>query len=287
MAIELRKHETEILGLRTPIMEAGDATADEAVVFIHGHPGSSRDWERLVGEVGQFGRAVAFDLPGFGKADKPKDWNYTIGAFASFTAAVINKLGIKRAHLVVHDLGGGAGLLWAAAHPDSFASAVIMGTGVLIGFKWHPAAQVYRAPFAGDLLAALTNRVGFQLVMRKTNPKLPPEFINQLWEDYSYRTRRAALEMYRASPSTGFERLAPLFRELDRPALVLWGRNDPFVGPEQAERQKESFPRAEVVLLDTGHWPFIEEPDAAAEHIGTFLRRQLSVADAQRSERAT
>jgi len=271
----VRSREETILGLRTPVLEAGPPDSDEAVVFLHGHPGSSRDWEHLMARVAPFARAVAFDLPGFGKAEKPKDWDYGIGSYGAFTTAALKKLGVRRAHLVVHDLGGGAGLLWAAANPEAFASVVIMSTGVLIGFHWHFVARIYQAPVIGGLLAALTNRLAFRLFMRLVNRRrpLPDWYVEQMWEDYSYRTRLAALTMYRASPPTGFERLAPLFRELDRPALVLWGGRDPFVPVEQAERQRESFPRAEVVVLpDSGHWCFMDDAEGAARHIVPFLR---------------
>jgi len=45
---------------------------------------------------------------------------------------------------------------------------------------------------------------------------------------------------------------------------------------EQAERQRQTFPSAEVVVLDdSGHWPHIDDPEAAAEAVVPFLRRQL------------
>jgi len=266
-----QRHETA-LGLRTSVLEAGPADREEAVVFIHGHPGSSRDWADLVATVGEFARAVAFDLPGFGKADKPRDWDYGIGSYGIFTAALLDQLGVRRAHLVMHDLGGGAGLLWAASHPQQFASAVVIGTGVLIDYKWHPAAAAWRMPLIGEAIIATTNRRTFHALMRRLNPRLPEWFIEQLWEDYDFASRRAALKMYRASPPTGFERLADVFRPLDRPALALWGRHDPFVPAVQAQRQRRSFPRAEVVLLDAGHWAWIEQPDSARQHITAFLQ---------------
>ena len=71
-------------GLSTPVLEAGPEGASEAVVFVHGNPGSSGDWAALVDAVGEFARAVAFDNPGFGKADKPKDFDYNVGSYATF-----------------------------------------------------------------------------------------------------------------------------------------------------------------------------------------------------------
>jgi pimeloyl-ACP methyl ester carboxylesterase len=65
-------------------MESGPVDADEAAVFIHGNPGSIRDWKSLVRDVGEFGRALAMDMPGFGDADKPADFDYSVRGYASF-----------------------------------------------------------------------------------------------------------------------------------------------------------------------------------------------------------
>ena len=51
-------------GVRSPLLEFGSPGLDEAVVFVHGIPGSSLDWERLARGVGEFGRAVAMDMLG-------------------------------------------------------------------------------------------------------------------------------------------------------------------------------------------------------------------------------
>jgi pimeloyl-ACP methyl ester carboxylesterase len=76
-----------------------------------------------------------------------------------------------------------------------------------------------------------------------------------------------------------------VFHSLDRPALVLWGRHDRACPVEQAELQRRSFPRAEVAVLeDSGHWPFIDDPDGAAAHIIPFLERQVTGAHAVPSQ---
>lgn len=280
--MELRTRDLDVLGLTMPCIESGSGSTDEAVVFLHGHPGSSRDWEELIRQVGAFGRAVAFDLPGLGKADKPDNFSYTIGTYGVVVTAALNRLGIKRAHLVMHDLGGGGGILWAASHPEAFASAVIMATGILKNFKWHGWANLMRKPFLGPILARLTNERGFRRTMhslhRDARP-LPEWFLDRLWEDYDLASRRAMMTMYRNAPPGGFERLSPFFRELNRPALILWGEKDPFVPKEQAYIQRESFPSAEVVILEeSGHWPWVDNPEGAAAHIVPFLERQLTAA---------
>lgn len=58
--------------LRTRVLDTGPLDASEAVVLIHGAPGSADAWASLQPAVGEFARAVAFDLPGYGNADAPK-----------------------------------------------------------------------------------------------------------------------------------------------------------------------------------------------------------------------
>jgi pimeloyl-ACP methyl ester carboxylesterase len=155
-----------------------------------------------------------------------------------------------------------------------------MATGILKNYDWHGWASLMRRPFVGPVLVRLTNERGFRRTIRSLHRgarPLPEWFLRRLWEDYDYRSRRAMMTMYRNAPPGGFERMSPFFNRLNRPALVLWGEKDPYVPVEQAYVQRESFPSAEVVVLEgSGHWPFIENPEQAADHIVPFLGRQLA-----------
>jgi pimeloyl-ACP methyl ester carboxylesterase len=63
---------------------------------------------------------------------------------------------------------------------------------------------------------------------------------------------------------------------LNKPALVVWGAADPFIGVEYAERQGEFFDVQETVILeDSGHWPFQDDPERVRNAVMPFLRRQL------------
>ena len=71
--------------------------------------------------------------------------------------------------------------------------------------------------------------------------------------------------------------LQPALSTLDPPTLVIWGAHDPAVPVEQAERQRESFPSAEIVVLpDSGHWPMLDDPAGVAAALLPFLRRHVS-----------
>src|SRR6187551_283293 len=151
-----------VSGLRTRLFEAGPSEAREAIVFLHGNPGSAGDWIDFVGRAGAFARAVAFDMPGFGKADKPRDFEYSTAGEARFLDAALTELGIERVHLVLHDLGGPWGAEWAASHPDRVASVALMTTGALIDYHWHPIARMWQTPVLGELLMATANRWVFR-----------------------------------------------------------------------------------------------------------------------------
>ncbi|HEX6248664.1 MAG TPA: alpha/beta hydrolase [Nocardioidaceae bacterium] len=275
MTTSLAQSRIDVLGLTTTLLAAGDQASTEAVVFVHGNPGPARDWTDLVESVGEFARAVAWDFPGYGSADKPADFDYTIEGYARFLDAALDRLGIQRVHLVMHDFGGGWGLRWAVDHPERFASAVLVNTGVLPGYRWHWAAQIWRTPVLGEMFMATTTRPALHLVLKQGNPRgLPKEYVDRMYDDYDTATRKAVLKLYRATTADAMGALVDPLRALDRPALIVWGAKDPYVPVSYADRQREAFPSAEIHLLeDSGHWPMVDNPDRVREIVVPFLRR--------------
>jgi pimeloyl-ACP methyl ester carboxylesterase len=264
-------------GVRSPVLQAGDPVATEAVVFVHGNPGPAEDWRSLLGRTGAFARGVAPDMPGYGNADKPKDFPYTNQGYARHLGGVLDQLGITRAHLVMHDFGGPWGLTWAVNHPDALASVTLINTGVLLDYKWHRFARIWRTPVIGDLFQATTTGAAMKALVRRENPRLLPATLDRLWEvSKPWPTRRAVLKLYRATPATAMGALRDPLRALDPPALVVFGVGDPYIPWQQAERQRESFPSARVELLEgLAHWPFLEDPGRVAEAVIPFLREQV------------
>lgn len=274
----IRETTVDALGLQTRVLESGAADANEAIVLLHGAPGDADAWRDLLPRLAPFARVVAFDLPGFGAAGTPAVWDYSASGYANFLAALLHRLGITRVHLVVTDLGG-VGLHWAASHPDAFASAVIMDTGIPIGWRWHAVARIFRAPVVGAV-AERAGRIGFGPVMRfyTRGPRPLPASELRTWRaTYTRGVRRALRRYYVATPANASEHLAPVFRALDRPALVVWGRHDRFITAAQAERQRESFPSAEVhVLEESGHYVHLDDPEGVAARVVPFLEAQLA-----------
>jgi pimeloyl-ACP methyl ester carboxylesterase len=276
-----RQSEVIVAGVRSPTLEAGPEDATEAAVFVHGNPGSVHDWSRLVEATGEHGRAVTLDFPGFGEADKPEAFPYTIEGYATHLDGALRQLGIKRAHLVLHDFGGPWGLKWAADHPDAYKSTTLVDTGILYGYSWHAFAKVWRTRGLGELFFAITTRSGMRAILKRGQPEPLPEEALELFYAASKDkgTQRAVLRLYRASPASLLEALGPPLREMNRPTLVAWGAHDPYIKVEYAEQQKQTFPAAEVVVLEeSGHWPMWDAPEEMEAAIVPFLARQLGSA---------
>ena len=199
----LHPRSIEVNGVRSLVRESRGQQS-EAVVFVHGNPGSSRDWSYLAEQVSRFARVVTLDMPGFGQADKPADFEYTVAGYAGYLGRILDALGVQRAHLVLHDFGGPWGLAWAAEHPDAFGSAVLINTGALPGYRWHYMARIWRIPLLGELAQLLATRSGFRLVLKHGNPRgLPRDFVDGMYDDYDRGTRRAVLRLYRATSEPG------------------------------------------------------------------------------------
>jgi pimeloyl-ACP methyl ester carboxylesterase len=276
----MRSSEVVVGGVRSPVVETGPAGAEEAVVFVHGNPGTGRDWAPLLQPAGAFARAVALDMPGYGGADKPRDFPYTVPGYAAHLAGVLEHLGIRRAHLVLHDFGGPWGLQWAVDHPDEHASTTLINTGVLLREGWHALARVWRTPVVGELFFATSSKSGMRQFMKRTNPPtFPIAFADHLFELYADKgTRRAVLQLYRNTPvAPHVEAIAPGLREHPRPTLVVWGAKDPYLKVRLAERQREVFRDARVTILpESGHWPLADDPGGVAAAVLPFLREQTA-----------
>lgn len=269
--------ETVIDGTGCHVYDTGPQGSEEAVVFVHGNPGPMDDWSALVPAVRDFGRVLALDLPGFGRADRPRDFDYSIAGYARYLGAVLDQRGIRRAHLVLHDFGGPWGLRWMLDHPDRVASLTCINTGVLTDYAWHGFARVWQLPLLGELFQLSTTRAGLRFFMNRDNPRpLPASFIDRIAGYADWGHKRAVLRLYRAS-----KRIDDAFPDMPEypgpealPVCVIWGEADMYVPVCYAHHQKVLFPQAEVhVLPGLGHWPFIDDPQAVAQRLVDFLRR--------------
>ena len=277
----LRSRRVSSGGVSTRVVEGGPRRADTAVVFVHGNPGSARDFDDLMATGARFARTVAFDMPGYGESDHYARRVQSTDGAARFIGGVLRELRIRRAVLVLHDLGGPWALEWAVKNPESLTATVLFNTGVFIDYTPHALALTWTTPGAGEAQMASTTRGSFRRTLQATNPRgLPPHYIDRMYDGYDRATRCAALRYYRTlvrleSANLGREQAAVL-RRRRRPALVVWGEKDPWVGPEHAARQREAFPAVRVHMLEnSGHWAFIDDAKRTRDLFVSFLRPTL------------
>src|SRR3954462_13317186 len=103
-----------------------------AVVLVHGVPSSSFLYRKMIPALAQQGlRAIAFDFPGLGLADRPEDFDYSWSGLARWMGQAIDALGIGRCHLVVHDIGGPIACEWGGRKPDRVVS--LTGLNTMLG----------------------------------------------------------------------------------------------------------------------------------------------------------
>ena len=273
--IETRRLTVE--GITTSVLVGGSGRPGEAVVFVHGNPDSGSDWMPLMTRVAPFATVVAPDLPGFGAADARADNDYTIYSYARFLDGVIGQLGIERVHLVAHDFGGPFAAAWAADHPDRVGSVTFLNTGVLLDYRWHRMARIWRTPVLGGLsMRAITPEVATVMLARE-NPGLSAQWVDTIVAHLMpEKTRHAVLRLYRATRAGDMEQLAARLRQHDYDALIVFGDADSYIPAEMAHRQVSAFPRADIrILRGLGHWCWLEGTDAVADQVIPFLRQRV------------
>ncbi|MBA3261342.1 MAG: alpha/beta hydrolase [Thermoleophilaceae bacterium] len=274
-----------IAGVNTQVLESGPKGSGEAVVFLHGVLGSSQDFVDLLPRVGAGGqRAIAFDLPGYGRARPAWDFPAGFPGYTRWFGNALRKLGVRRAHLVLHDIGGPIALRWAVAHPRRTGRIALIDSGVLLGFVPHQIHVTWATPGVGEAFQLSLTRKVFEDVLapQPGERALPRPFLARVYDDLDRETRCAVLRFFRSAAATALDptltaaQAARLRRTFGSrlPVLVVWGQKDVFLRVQMANRQREAFPSARVrVLRRSGHWPFADDPRSVRRLVMPFLSR--------------
>lgn len=250
-------------------------TDGPTVVLLHGEPTYSRLWRDVMPPVADAGlRAVAPDLAGFGRSDKPTDLDwYTFEHLTAALDAHLEAVAPEPFTLVVHDWGGVLGLPWAVEHPDRVQRLVILDTGLyspggFVSDTW----QAFR-----DFVERSPELPIAGLVDGGTHRDLSDEekaAYDAPFPDAASQAGARALPLLvpRADDDPGAARLAWTREELSRwhaPTIVLWGAADAVLPVSIGESFARTIPSCDEVevIPDAGH--FLQE-DAGA-HIGARI----------------
>ena len=120
-------HYLELYGDRVAYQDVGSG---EALLLLHGMAGSSETWRAVIPQLSRRYRVVAPDLIGHGQSAKPRG-DYSLGAFAVWLRDLLDELGVTRATIVGHSLGGGVAMQFVYQHPDYCQRLILISSGGL------------------------------------------------------------------------------------------------------------------------------------------------------------
>ena len=258
-----------------------DEGSGEAVVLLHGIAGSSQTWRALIGRLSRRYRVIAPDLLGHGNSTKPRS-DYSLGALSALVRDILDELGIARATIIGHSLGGGIAMQFVYQHPDYVERLVLIGSGGLgpdVGLTLRlaslPGAELVLPVIAARRLLSPGDRV-FSW-MRKMGVESPRG--EELWRHYSSLsdapTRRAFLRTLRSVVDHRGQSVSALNKlnfRTDFPVMAIWGERDNMIPVKHAYAAQEIRPDVRVeVLADVGHFPHAERPAEVAALIDDFI----------------
>ena len=238
----------DVRGVRTRYRESGAEREGTPLVLVHGAGGSSVTWLGALRNLGRTRRCLAPDLPGHGQSDLPPGGTsaVTIEAYRDFVGAFCDALGVRRAVLVGHSMGGAiiqeAALLW----PDRVAGLVLIGT----------AARLAVSPAVFDAIDNHFAQFPEMLAMTGFSPSMPRE--------QALRLARAGLQAPQAVVRADFEACnrwdaRERIAAIRAPTLVMIGEDDLLAPAKYGRFMADRIPNARTVAFpQTGHMVHLE-----------------------------
>jgi pimeloyl-ACP methyl ester carboxylesterase len=272
-------HEVDLHGHRAVYRTMGSGPN---LVLIHGMINSSRHWEAVATRLTGSYTVIAPDLIGHGEAATPRG-DYSLGAHAASIRDLLTTIGVERATIVGHSLGGGVAMQFFYQFPQRTERLALISSGGL-GHEVSPLLRGAALPGSAALLklAARPRLVGalaaggkrlrdqgnstgvyLQAVARALGP---------LQEDGS---RRAFLETLRSVIDVHGQRVSArdrLYLLGEMPTLIAWGERDRTIPIAHGVEARQSIPNCRFETLPkAAHFPNLEDPEGLAAVLGDWL----------------
>ena len=278
---------TDVLDSTMYYEETGEGPA---VVFLHGNPGSSHLWRKVLPAVDLPARLLVPDLIGMGRSGKP-DLPYRFADHARYLDAFFDRLGLTDTLLVGHDWGGALAFDWAARHPDRVRGVAFLET-IVRPMSWselgdgpRARAEAMRGPQGEELVLDRTFFVESAFTGGVLSPVGEQDMQTYLAPYPTRESRRPILQWARSLPLDGepadvTERVEQYGKWLatsdGTPKLLLTFDSSPtlLIGEAMAD-----WCAANITALETrhcgaaGHHAPEDQPDAIARAITTWARR--------------
>lgn len=240
------------------------------VVLLHGYLESLDVWEDFQTALSHYIRTISIDLPGHGISEV-KDEVHSMEFMADTVHAALETLGVRKAVIVGHSMGGYVALEYLRKYPESTSGIVLFHSGPNADSEQKKADREREVNLIlggkKELIARMFPQVGFAPQNRQRLAEKIEELSDQitLTEDEGIVAALRGMAERRDSNE--------VLRESKVPQLVIFGRHDEYISPEMAETAVKEHPQAHVAWLEnSGHMGFMEEPDKSLEIILDFLK---------------
>ncbi len=270
--LEYRHNYMLVEGHRLAYLDEGNGPP---VLLIHGIPTSSLLWRDIIPALAKTHRVIAPDMLNYGKSDKPDNADVSIVAQARLLIGVLDALGIRRADVVSHDIGGGVAQIIAVRNPER-VKKLVLSNAVCFDSWPIPEFKPLQEPGAEDkmsLKAFIEMLRGFLPQGVHRPESLSPAAVEIIMEPWSSEDgKRALFRNFRRLNPEYTQAIADELKYLDHDTLILWGREDPFQKPAYAERLRSTIPNAKLIWIDdAAHWIMEEKPVEVAAALKAFL----------------
>lgn len=261
----------DLAGERTAYLEQG--AGDTVIVLLHGFGSSVRSWYTVQPVLAMAYRTIAIDLLGFGSSFRPSnlspyDWSHQV-------TGVLDHLGIQRAVLVGHSMGGRAAVIIAAQCPDRVCGLCIVNSdGVENTRQWPIYRLLAHTPVPHVLLHMLQRSP--RLVARALRPSFNAEFdLPRAYVEEFHRQMRVhgSIECWtHLGHYYTLDHLKKLATQIQCPTRIIWGAEDRIMPITCALQLQRYISHADVVILPhVGHIPHIEAPQLVIEQVQQFI----------------
>jgi pimeloyl-ACP methyl ester carboxylesterase len=258
-------------------LHAEETGSGEPQLFVHEFAGDHRSWEPQVRYFSAAYRCITYAARGYSPSDVPADQGaYSQARAVADAVAVLDGLGVARAHVVGLSMGGFTALHLVLAHPDRVLTAVVAGAG----YGAQPErAEAFRAEcmataaaFAAEGAAQVADRYAIgpaRVQFQNKNPRGWAEFAGALAEHSSLGSALTMRGVQAARPS--LYALTEQLATVRTPVLVVVGDEDEGC-LEPALMLKRTIPTSGLAVLPrTGHTANLEEPDVFNRVVDRFL----------------
>jgi pimeloyl-ACP methyl ester carboxylesterase len=255
------------------------------VVFSHGTPTYSGEYEKVVQRLESGFRFLLIDHLGFGKSPKPFRADYSIEAHQQRFRASLLENKVKSFHLVVHDFGGVIALPLLVDPDFEVLSLTILNSWYWSLIETEPQMKAQSVFVKVGILPLLYRYLNFspKILLKMawgSHCQLTKERHNHYIGMFPTRSERSgAIGFLRAL----FEFENPVWKKTETlknikiPIQIIWGKADKLISVRNLERWKQIFPNAKVVALENvGHFVAEEAPEIFADELDSFLRKNES-----------